>query len=218
MKISLDRLAQEMSVTGVNSDGDSESVSGSSGNELSERKRKENIRTGLPSSPFGKIVAVDEEVEEEGEGVGATRKQAAWEEDDNDEKGSGEEGGKGTWGEGYGTTGEETILTKDGQRKTETEEEESEAGEEKRREREEEAKRRNEETERAMKEERWAEERMREINKEEEREGKVRAAAEEREEKEKWAIFEAKRTGGKRETIDLRDAKVKWGIPVTLKS
>ena len=33
---------QEMSVTGVNSDGDAESVSGSSGNELSERKRKEN--------------------------------------------------------------------------------------------------------------------------------------------------------------------------------
>ena len=60
---------QEMSVTGVNSDEDAESVSGSSGNELSERKRKENIRTGLPSSPFGKIVAVDEEVEEEGEGV-----------------------------------------------------------------------------------------------------------------------------------------------------
>ena len=77
---------QETSVTGVNSDGDAESVSGSSGNELSERKRKENIRTGLPSSPFGKIVAVNEDGEKEREGAGATEKQEEWEEDGTDDK------------------------------------------------------------------------------------------------------------------------------------
>ena len=203
---------QEMSGTSVNSDGDAESVSGSSGNELEERKRKENIRTGLPTSPFGKIVAVDEDVEVEAEGVGATKKQAAWEEDDTDEKGSGEQGEKGTWVEGYGTTGGEKVLTKDVLKKTEIEEEEREAGEEKRREREEEARRRNEVMERGMKEERWAEERMREIHEEEERAERVRAAAEEREAMEKWATFEAKRTGEKRETIDLQDTKLKWGV------
>ena len=80
-----------------NSDGDAESASGSSGNELSERKRKENIRIGLPTSPFAKIVAVDEDVEEEGGGVGATKKQEAWEEDGTDEKGSGKPGGMLAW-------------------------------------------------------------------------------------------------------------------------
>jgi hypothetical protein len=66
-----------MSGASENADMDGESASGSSGNESSERKRKENIRIGLPTSPFGKIAAVDEDVEVEAEGVGATKKQAA---------------------------------------------------------------------------------------------------------------------------------------------
>ena len=63
-----------------------------------------------------------------------------------------------------------------------------------------------------MKEERWAEERMKEIREEEEVAGRARAAAEEMKQREGWAAFEAKRTGRTRnETNDLREVRVAWG-------
>ena len=142
-----------MSGASVNSDGDAESASGSSGNELSEKKCKENIRIGLPTSPFAKIVAVDEDVEEEGGGVGATKKQEAWEEDGTDEKGSGKPGGENEGVDEDAKAEGETVLTEDGQ-KGRRDEEKSEAVDGKRTEKEEEEERRNEERERAMKEER----------------------------------------------------------------
>jgi hypothetical protein len=200
-----------MSGARVNSDGDAESASGSSGNELSERKRKENTRIGLPRSPFAKIGAVDEDVEEEGGGVGATKKQEAWEEDGTDEKASGKPGGEDEGVDEDAKAEGETVSTEDGQ-KGRRDEEKSAAVDGKRTEKEEEEVRRNEERERAMKEERWAEERMNEICEEEEVAGRVRAAAEEMAEKEGWAAFEEKRTGeGRKETIDLREVTVTWG-------
>ena len=107
-----------MSGASVNSDGDAECASGSSGNELSERKRKENIRIGLPKPRLSQIeiVAVDEDVEEVGDGVGAAKKQVAWEEDGTDEKGSGKEGGENTRGEEeVNAEGEDVLQAQLGQ-------------------------------------------------------------------------------------------------------
>jgi hypothetical protein len=197
---------QEMSGVSVTWDEDAESASGSSGNELSERKRKDIIRIGLPSSPFGKIVAVNEDGEKEREGAGATEKQEEWEEDGTDDKGSDEQEAENAWVDGDEKTDGGVVLTKDGEKKTEEDEEKSAAVDGKRKEEEEETEKMSEAMKRDMEEERWAEGRMREIREEEEKAWMVRAAAEERAKMVGWAAFEAKRIGkGGKETIDLRE-------------
>ena len=107
---------QEMNAVSVNSDGEAESTSGSSRNESSDRKRKENIRIWSPRSPFAKIVAVDEDVDEAGVGVGATEEQEVWEADGTDGKGSGRPGGESGREEEDAKAEEDTVLTEDGKK------------------------------------------------------------------------------------------------------
>ena len=204
-----------MSAASVNSDDRAESTSGSSKNESSERKhkRKETIRIGSPSSPYAKIVAVDEDAEEPGVGVGATEESAAGEADGTDEKGSGKNREESVGEEEDAEVGGKNVLTEDGKkRRVDAEKVATAYG--KRKEEEEEEERKNEERKRVMKEEQWAEERMKEIREEEEVEVRVRAVAEEMKQGEVWAAFEEKRTRGegmRKETIDLREARVTWG-------